>query len=181
MRIKTQQDLEQLGKSAQKALAKHLRPQESKPLKGHIQKAQKSAKKNFCDHPSPDPANWLHAALERKYGMFEDGGELVREMIIPGGESRYRFDWAWPRYKVVLEQDGFGFHRSLDAFKRDRRKQMLALTNGWVVVRSTNEDIRKRLEQLLNEIDTVLQYRDRKPAQIKPVGFTQCEYVNDPD
>lgn len=178
MRIKTQQDLAHLGKHAQKELAKHLNAAQSlsssKPQSG---KGKKPAKLGVCEYPSPDPANWLHAALERRYGMFFDGGELARELIIPGGEQRWRFDWAWPNYRVVLEQDGYGPHKSLDAFKKDRRKQLHALTHGWVVIRSTNEDIRERFNSLLSDIETVLSYRDYVSAEVKRVGNTQCELV----
>ena len=177
MRIKTQQDLQQLGKAAQKALAKHLKPQAPARAKIHTKKAKGTTVSNYCKYPSPDPANWLHAALERQYGMFFDGGELARELIIPGGEQRWRFDWAWPNYRVVLEQDGYGPHKSLEAFKKDRRKQLHALTHGWVVIRSTNEDIRERFNSLLNDIEVILSYRDYAKANLRRVGNTQCKLI----
>lgn len=176
MRIKSAQDLALLGSSAQKQISPYFRNGKNgkSPVTAQKNKAKDSGS-SYCEWPSKDPAHWLHAALEKRYGMFFNGGELACELIIPGGDQRWRFDWAWPRYRVALEQDGFGYHRDLNSFKRDRRKQMHALVNGWVVIRTTNEDIRKRFEQLVDEIEQVLSHRSFKPANIKPIGKTQCE------
>lgn len=173
MRIKSAQDLALLGSSAQKQISPYFR--ENKSSKTPVNNKDKNLGPPYCEWPSKDPAHWLHAALERQYGMFFNGGELACELIIPGGEQRWRFDWAWPRYRVALEQDGFGYHRDLNSFKRDRRKQMHALVNGWVVIRTTNEDIRKRFEQLIIEVEQVISHRELKPADIRRIGKTQCE------
>ena len=51
---------------------------------------------------------------------------------------------------MLVESDGFGFHRSKEAFKNDRSKQTHALK------RITNEDARERLDQVIEDIDYIL-------------------------
>lgn len=82
---------------------------------------------------------------------------LQRERItVPEREYRFhairkwRFDYAWPRWKVALEVEGgvFGFtdpktgqrrsggaHSSITGIKRDIEKYSYAAAMGWLVVR----------------------------------------------
>ena len=82
---------------------------------------------------------------------------LQRERItVPEREYRlhairkWRFDYAWPRWKVALEVEGgvFGFtdpktgqrrsggaHSSITGIKRDIEKYSYAAAMGWLVVR----------------------------------------------
>jgi hypothetical protein len=40
---------------------------------------------NYCPWPSPDPFVLVHQLLESRFGMYENGGRLVTEMIVAGG------------------------------------------------------------------------------------------------
>jgi hypothetical protein len=134
---------------------------------------------SYCPWPSTDPFVQVHQQLEARYGRYEDGGSLVTEMIVSGGEKNWRFDFAilpqlnamahtsdFPninnseaysgRFALLLEADGFQFHRSLTAFKNDRAKQTHALKEGFLVKRITNEDVRQRLDEVMADIDTIL-------------------------
>ncbi len=66
------------------------------------------------------------------------------------GERRWRFDYAWPRWRVALEVEGgvFGFtdpktgqrrtggaHGSITGIKRDIEKYNYAAAMGWLVIR----------------------------------------------
>jgi len=135
----------------------------------------------YCPWPSTDPFVAVYQRLESRYGAFSQGGLLVTELIVDGGTKDWRFDFAiispiiqmtlscqgddttsavWVGSQhVLIEADGFGFHRSKDAFKNDRAKQTHALKQGFVVKRITNEDARTRLDELLRDIDTILSHQ----------------------
>lgn len=196
MRIKSDSDLSGFGSHARKQIEKAL---QSKPAKSNallkrsgrdsafadgLFKRQKPAKVmkthenySYCPYPSPDPGVALHIAMLDEFGSWWDGGELVDEMILPGHKIRFRFDLCLPRYKFAIEVDGFGYHRDLVSFKRDREKQKHALLHGWVVHRLTNSDLREGFDQLVPDIKVMLAHRERSKATIKKVGNTWCELI----
>lgn len=132
---------------------------------------------NYCLVPNPDPGVKLHVAMEKEFGSWWDGGELVSEMILPGHEISFRFDLCLPRYKFAIEVDGFGFHRDLKSFKKDREKQKHALITGWVVYRVTVSEIRSEFDSIIPNIYRMLSHLRRGSALIEPVGKTWCSYL----
>jgi hypothetical protein len=153
----------------------------------------------YCPWPSTDPFVEVHKQLERKFGMFSKGGMLLNEMIIHGGEKDWRFDLVLlspcqeatithtegtitPQLSgpvfLAIESDGYGPHRSKDAFKNDRKKQSHALTQGFVVMRITTEDVRLRLDKIMSDIDTMLGHQRIYDSgfTITPKGRTQCVF-----
>jgi very-short-patch-repair endonuclease len=48
--------------------------------------------------------------------------------------GRYRVDFAWPEYKIVLEADGW-WHRSPEGAARDAERDSWLRFEGWVVFR----------------------------------------------
>jgi len=129
---------------------------------------------NYCPYPNSDPSVWLHIALIKAFGSWDNGGELVDEMILPGHDVRFRFDFCLPRFKFAIEVDGYGYHRDLKSFKRDREKQKHALINGWVVHRLTSSNIKNEFNSLLPDIKSMLKYRQKCDATIINVGKTWC-------
>lgn len=135
----------------------------------------------YCPWPSTDPFVGVYQRLDARYGSYAQGGRLVTELIVEGGTKDWRFDFAiispvtqmnlsvkdsdsvtpvWVGSQhVLIEADGFGFHRSKDAFKNDRAKQTHALKQGFVVKRITNEDARTRLDALIQDIDEILSHQ----------------------
>lgn len=155
----------------------------------------------YCPWPSTDPFVAVYQRLESQYGSYEQGGRLVTELIVDGGAKDWRFDfaiispiiqmtlscqggdttsavWVGPQH-VLIEADGFGFHRSKDAFKNDRAKQTHALKQGFVVKRITNEDARTRLDDLLRDIDTILSHQRiyNSGFSIQNKGNTQSTFT----
>lgn len=143
---------------------------------------------NYCPYPSTDPFVAVHKLLEAKFGMYHDGGRLVNEMIIEGGEINWRFDICLlPTLRpigsdesrgqpiLLIESDGFGFHKSLDQFKGDRKKQTHGLCEGCLVMRITNEDVRQRLSGVIDNIDRILAHERiyTRTYQVVPKGNTQ--------
>lgn len=134
---------------------------------------------NYCPWPSPDPGAWLHTLLERRFGNVWEDGDLATEVILPGHVVRFRFDYAILSRRIFIEMDGFGYHRTLDAFKRDREKQKHALKHGWVVHRLTNSDIRQGFEAIIPDIEVMLSHRPLFSRwQLEPVGKTQCRFID---
>jgi very-short-patch-repair endonuclease len=46
-------------------------------------------------------------------------------------------DALWPREKLIVELDGFEFHRTRAAFERDRARDAVLQANGYRVLRLT--------------------------------------------
>ena len=198
MRINSKQDIAGLGKHAQKQILKALeannRPQTSSPKAStpSSSKAKPTSinkKKNkpsrimtdeqsglkFCPYPSTDPGAWLHTALNKKYGSYDNGGDHAHEVIIPGHDVRFRWDHII--YGMVcIELDGYGYHFDLKSFKRDREKQKHALVNGFIVHRVTSKDIKTNLQGVLADIDLMLAHHQRYKMKISPVGKTQYTF-----
>ena len=131
----------------------------------------------FCAYPPTDPGAWLHIALKEVCGSIHEGGVVATEMIIPGHEKRFRYDYAILSAKISIEFDGFSAHRTLDSFKRDRAKQRHALLNGWLAYSVTNSDVRNNLPQIIADIKHLCAIRPTFSGTIRPIGNTQCEYV----
>lgn len=131
----------------------------------------------YCPYPNPDPSVSLHIALLREFGSWWDGGELADEMIIPGHQVRFRYDFCFPNYRLAIEVDGFGYHRDLKSFKKDREKQKHALKGGWVVHRLTNSDLRNGFDDIIPDIKVMLSHRVRYEAELVQVGKTWCSLV----
>lgn len=62
-------------------------------------------------------------------------------------ERKWRFDYAWPGYKVAAEVEGgtwaHGRHTRGRGFENDARKYNQAAVHGWLVLRFTGDMIRK--------------------------------------
>jgi hypothetical protein len=62
-------------------------------------------------------------------------------------ERAYRFDYAIPEYKIAIEQEGGihmkgnSGHSSGTGIQRDMDKNNLALSQGWVIIRRTPDQI----------------------------------------
>jgi len=74
-----------------------------------------------------------------KWGEFGlKDGEPETEFLFDSGR-KWRFDFAWPRQKVAVEIDGFGFgHQAVDRLAENHAKQHAAVVNGWRVLRYTS-------------------------------------------
>lgn len=72
-------------------------------------------------------------------------------------DRRFSLDCAFVNEKVAIEFDGWAFHgKFLNDFKRDRYKDKQLTLNGWRILRFTAEEINKRFDQCLAEIDQCL-------------------------
>lgn len=65
---------------------------------------------------------------------------------------------------VIVEMDGYRFHKSLDAFKKDRKRQNLLTANGFLVFRTfakevfDEEERRALVEMIATTVEKGLQF-----------------------
>ena len=131
---------------------------------------------NYCEWPSPDPGVWLHELLNKHFGAYDSGGDHAHEVIIDGHETKIRYDHLLFGI-IFIEFDGFGYHRHLDNFKSDRKKQRHALINGFVLHRLTKDDLVNHYDEIIPDIMEMLEHFPKYDMQIEPVGKTQCKIV----
>jgi very-short-patch-repair endonuclease len=53
-------------------------------------------------------------------------------------------DAAWPAARLVVELDGWAYHRTRQAFQRDRTRSNDLQAGGWTVLRFTHDDVVNR-------------------------------------
>lgn len=82
----------------------------------------------------------------------------VNAWVDPGdGEPPVRADFVWRAQQVTVEADGFGFHKTRQAFERDRRRDQRLIRVGWRPVRVTERQLkseRARIAALLVDLLT---------------------------
>ncbi len=61
-------------------------------------------------------------------------------------------DFYWPEFDLVVEADGWGFHRTRAQFENDRRRDALFLTHGIRVLRLTQRRIEDEPERVAREL-----------------------------
>lgn len=96
-----------------------------------------------------DPQTILTAALIRRLGKDAVQSEVVG--LVPG--RRYRADIVIPAARLVIEFDGFEYHRSKSAFQEDRERQNAFVQHGWRVLRFFNKQV---LNDLAGVVDLIL-------------------------
>jgi very-short-patch-repair endonuclease len=97
------------------------------------------------------------------------GGEeallaALRRANIPAPEvnarvGNYTADFLWREQKVIVELDGYDYHRGRAAFERDHERDVEHLRLGFVVIRVTARQLARELEALLVQIATTLALR----------------------
>jgi hypothetical protein len=149
------------------------------PTRGHTPRVVTGANGlKCCPWPPKDPAVHLHQILISAFGCISNNGCIASEVIIPGSEVRYRFDFLLMKAKLLIEFDGYRAHFGKDAFQRDRDKQYHAHANGYLLHRVTNRDVRQGELFVIERIKKILKHRGSYDVKLKDVGFTQCEVVN---
>ena len=75
-------------------------------------------------------------------------------------QRRWRFDLAWPSFRVAVEIDGFGpGHYSKHGRAQDNYKANAAAMRGWYILRYSTEDLRINPCRILEEIAWTLRQR----------------------
>jgi very-short-patch-repair endonuclease len=72
------------------------------------------------------------------------------------GWGQMEVDFLFAAAKLVVELDGAQHLNSVEAYRRDRRKDALLQENGYMVLRFLTEDLGKHLDEVLDTILRVL-------------------------
>jgi very-short-patch-repair endonuclease len=103
------------------------------------------------------------AFLYRRLETLPDTAGLFRlnaELPIPFDEQgKMEVDLLWAHGRVAIELDGPQHLDHCDAYRRDRRKDLLLQENGYLVLRFLAEDVGKRLDTVLDAIRRVISHR----------------------
>jgi very-short-patch-repair endonuclease len=95
--------------------------------------------------------------------------DLARRGEIPGPEVNrrthaYRPDFRWPDAGVLVEADGYEFHRGREAFENDALRANRLKAEGWTVLRFTWRMLTERPDEVAAMIcDAVRRGRPRSP------------------
>jgi superfamily II DNA or RNA helicase/very-short-patch-repair endonuclease len=98
--------------------------------------------------------------LPETCGRFRLNAELP---IAFDGNGKMEVDLLCAEAGVVIELDGAQHFADAEAYRRDRRKDILLQQNGYFVLRFLTEDAGKRLDQLLDTILASLIHRENRP------------------
>lgn len=91
--------------------------------------------------------------------VMVDGGlpdPLLQYEILDRDGLVWRVDFAWPNQRLAVEYDGFDWHSSPAALRRDRHKRAALEEVGWRVLSIVSDDVRRRPEVMLRRIDAHL-------------------------
>jgi very-short-patch-repair endonuclease len=80
---------------------------------------------------------------------------VLQHEVVAGGRT-YRLDFAWPDARVALECDGRRHHTGGRDFQHDRTKITDLAADGWRTLIATWDDVVRRPDELLGQIDAAL-------------------------
>ena len=69
----------------------------------------------------------------------------------------WRVDFAWPRFKVAVEYDGFEHHSQPDDLRRERRKRAAIEGVGWRLLSIVANDVRVHPDEMVHRIRSAMQ------------------------
>lgn len=76
-----------------------------------------------------------------------------------------RFDFAWPELKLAIEIDGEHFHAGFDERRRDKSRDRRAQSEGWLIVRVQEHEVRFALRGVVIDLCRTIAERER---QLRP-------------
>ena len=101
------------------------------------------------------PAPWFQSELEEFFR------ELIRGSDLPDYEANAMVegelvDVLWRKERLIVELDGFAFHKSRRHFEADRRRDAKLMVAGYRVLRITQERLANEPDKVLAEIRALL-------------------------
>lgn len=79
-------------------------------------------------------------------------------------ETRYVGDVVFRALRLVIEIDGWEFHRDRSAFQRDRLRDADLARAGWQVVRFPASWVLARSDRFAAQVDAIVRERARQAA-----------------
>lgn len=77
-------------------------------------------------------------------------------------QTNRRFDLAYPACQLAIEWDSRRWHTQVEAFERDRKRDRLAVLNGWRVLRFTWVDLSERPQDVVQTVRQALEADDHR-------------------
>ena len=101
------------------------------------------------------PAPWLQSELEQAFR------ELIRASDLPEHEANVLVegelvDALWRHERVIVELDGFAYHKSRAQFEADRRRDAKLTVAGYRVLRVTQQRLHNEPEAVLADLRALL-------------------------
>ena len=101
------------------------------------------------------PAPWLQSVLEETFR------ELIRASDLPEPEANVLVegelvDALWRQERVIVELDGFAYHKSRAQFEADRRRDAKLTVAGYRVLRITQQRLHNEPEAVLADLRALL-------------------------
>jgi very-short-patch-repair endonuclease len=110
------------------------------------------------------PAPWTQSGLERAFLA------LIREAGLPEPQANVLVagelvDFFWPEYGLVVETDGYDYHKSRASFESDRRRDAELQLAGLRVVRFTEAQVWQEPRKVVRIVTEMLaRARQRRVA-----------------
>lgn len=92
----------------------------------------------------------LLRVLLRQYGLLPPETQFA--FTDAAGRLVGYFDFAWPALHLIVEADGFEFHRQREHLRRDCRRHNAITLRGWWLLRFTWEDVVLFPEQVVETV-----------------------------
>ena len=87
---------------------------------------------------------------------------VVQFAVTDAGRFLARVDSAYPQQKVAVEVDGFRWHSDPRTFRSDRRRANRLVEAGWIVLRTTLEELDEGAPDLLRQLRELLESRSHR-------------------
>ncbi len=108
--------------------------------------------------PLPTSRSWLQDRF-----LFEcDRAGIPRpavDVVVEG----FEVDCLWPKERLIVELDSYGFHKDPDAFEADRRRDVLLTLAGYTVLRFTYAQVTTEPASVVRDVHAALN-RSRRAA-----------------
>ncbi len=89
------------------------------------------------------------------------------------GDPRMRVDGAFPQIKLAVEADGRTWHADPAHIQKDKARDSSLAAQGWMVLRFTEEEIEKRLPDVLTVVSRAISQRSQKQAALSAAQMTR--------
>jgi len=105
----------------------------------------------------------VRLALQDAFGLWEDGGEVVPELI-PFPDRQFRVDFCLPRWRYYVEIDGWQFHGfTKEAHHDDRLRGLYFSARGWLPFRVSHGQAVNSPGTLVDALEEAMALSDPLP------------------
>jgi very-short-patch-repair endonuclease len=110
------------------------------------------------------PQGWAWTSLEKKlYDLIKAQRfpfETWAQFLI-NGDAQYVADAAIPSLRIAIEADGETWHANPDKIESDRQRDSQLASQGWIVLRFTEDELEQRGNEVVQVINNAITARQR--------------------